>query len=77
MKSLMFCSFNAWCWFSCWLRCKLGDFGMYGLDGGQLGLIVLCGEEVEEVTLLGFGLNACGELIFNWLSPVAGEGMFR
>ena len=76
MKSLMFCSFNAW--FSCWLRCKLGDFGMYGLDGGQLGistgLIVLCG---EEVTLLGFGLNACGELIFNWLSPVAGEGMFR
>ena len=50
---------------------------MYGLGGGQLGLIVLCGEEVEEVTLLGFGLNACGELIFNWLSPVAGEGMFR
>ena len=51
---------------------------MYGLEGGQLGakrgLTVLWG---EEESMLGFGLNACGELICNWLSPVAGECAFR
>ena len=52
---------------------------MYGLDGGQLGgntgLTVLWGEDDRRT--LGFGLNAWGELICSWLSPVAGECALR